>query len=85
MHDIIKSFRYLNVETPDGRQTISLVVSQDQGKMRHEERDPKTRKLVSVTIHEVDENDQLVSVGLEVSLINFLSSECFNLLLYYRL
>ena len=27
-----------------------------------EERDPKTKKLVSTTIHELDENDQLVAV-----------------------
>ena len=48
--------------TPDEKKVKTLIKGIGNKKMIQEDRDPKTRKLLGITTHEVDDNDQLIGV-----------------------
>jgi hypothetical protein len=49
--------------TPDEKLVKTVIVGVGNKKMIQEDRDPKTRKLLGITTHEVDDNDQLIAVS----------------------
>lgn len=53
-------FKFL--ETPDDRIVKSIIFGVGNTKLIQEERDSQTKKLVAITTHEVNDNNQLVSV-----------------------
>ncbi len=48
--------------TPDEKLVKTVILGVGNKKMIQEDRDPKTRKLLGITTHEVDDNDQLIAV-----------------------
>ncbi len=49
--------------TPDERKVKSVIKAVDEKKFIQEDRDPKTNKLITIITHELNDNDQLVTVN----------------------
>ncbi len=49
--------------TLDERKVVARITGISPKKVILEEKDPKTKKQVSMTIHELDENDELIAVN----------------------
>jgi hypothetical protein len=48
--------------TPDGTKYKTTLREVSLRKIIQEDRDPKSKRLITLATHEVDENDQLISV-----------------------
>ena len=59
----LKLCKFYILVTPDDRKVISIVKGIGYRKIIQEEREIKTKKIIAIITHELDENDRLISVS----------------------
>ena len=67
---------YYLLATADGRFVRSVVTEISESEILQEEKDPKTKKLISLTTFQVNDNDQLITVG--VLIIRIFANQIFS-------